>query len=213
MNPILTEQLPTLFKAVAAQFDLNMDGLCRMDSTMGDGDLGLTMQKGFGALPDILQNITELGLSQALCRAGIEMTDIVPSTMGMLMGTGISYGGKSLVGKDVLDAEGLVLFLNGFCDGIVKRGKCKRGDRTVLDCIGQAADHAKNLLAAYPSASLEDICRAALDGAKKGVEATKHMLPKYGKAVVHTNIALGRPDQGAVAGLVFIQGLSDYILS
>ena len=198
------EQLPELFRAVGDRFAENEELLCDMDSKMGDGDLGLTMKKGFGALPEIIQNLDEEDFAKKIRKAGMEMTDVIPSTMGMLMGTGVSYGGKEMAGKTELDAEGLVLFLEGYAAGIIKRGKCSRGDRTVLDAIGQAADDARKVLADDPQATLE--------GAKKGVEATKDMVPKYGKAAVHANVAKGVADQGATAGLILVQGLADYIL-
>lgn len=212
MEKVIMEQLPELFEAMAVRFADNAELLCDMDSKMGDGDLGLTMKKGFGGLPEVLRNMDEADFSKKIRKTGMEMTDLVPSTMGMLMGTGISFGGKALAGKTELDAEGLALFLEGFCAGIVKRGKCARGDRTVLDCIGQAADEARAALNDNAEASLEDVCRAALAGAEKGVEATKNMVPKYGKAAVHANVSQGVADQGATAGLVMVQGIADYIL-
>ena len=51
MEKVTMEQLPELFEAIAAQFADNADLLCQMDSKMGDGDLSLTMKKGFGGLP------------------------------------------------------------------------------------------------------------------------------------------------------------------
>lgn len=212
MKQITMQELPGLFESVSREFEIHADELCKMDSRMGDGDLGITMKKGFGALPGIIRDMDETDFSKKIRKAGLEMTDIVPSTMGMLMGTGISYGGKELDGRDYLDAEGLVLFLKGFCKGIIKRGKCCRGDRTVLDSIGQAAENAEAVLTANLFASLEDVCSGALEGAKKGVEATKAMKPKFGKAAVHVEAADGIADQGAVAGMVLLQGIADYIL-
>lgn len=212
MKQITMKELPDLFEAISNQFIIHADELCKMDSRMGDGDLGITMKKGFGALPRIIRDMEEREFSKKIRKAGLEMTEIVPSTMGMLMGTGVSYGGKELEGKNGIDGEGLALFLKGFCKGIIKRGKCDRGDRTVLDSIGQAADDAEAVLKANPCASLEDVCSAALEGAKKGVEATKTMKPKYGKAAVHAEAAKGTADQGAVAGQLLLQGIADYIL-
>ena len=51
MEKVTMEQLPELFRAVGDRFAENEELLCDMDSKMGDGDLGLTMKKGFGALP------------------------------------------------------------------------------------------------------------------------------------------------------------------
>lgn len=135
MDRVTGKELPELFEAIAAKFEENADMLCEMDSKMGDGDLGLTMRKGFGGLPEIIRTMDEENFSKKLRKAGMEMTDLVPSTMGMLMGTGISFGGKSLGEKSELDGEGLTLFLEGFCAGIVKRGKCAEGDRTVFGLV------------------------------------------------------------------------------
>ncbi|WP_283682514.1 dihydroxyacetone kinase family protein [Parablautia sp. Marseille-Q6255] len=212
MEKVTVKELPELFGTIAVKFEENAELLCEMDSKMGDGDLGLTMKKGFGGLPEIIRTMEEENFSRKLRKAGMEMTDLVPSTMGMLMGTGISFGGKALGEKSELDGEGLVLFLEGFCSGIVKRGKCAEGDRTVLDCFAPAAKKARALLEEEKGASLKMICEAALEGAKEGVEATKNMVPKFGKAAVHANIAYGVADQGAVAGLIMIEGMADYIL-
>ena len=56
MNTITCEQLPALFQGVAAIFAEKKEELCEMDANMGDGDLGLTMDKGYGALPGLLQD-------------------------------------------------------------------------------------------------------------------------------------------------------------
>lgn len=213
MEYITTEQLSMLFAKIAARFAENETLLCEMDSKMGDGDLGLIMKKGFEALPHILEEMDETGLSKKLRRAGMEMSDVIPSTMGMLMGTGISFGGKALAGYEVIDAEGLSIFLEGFCDGIQKRGKCICGDRTVLDSIAAAKAAAQEVLQRKKQATLGEVATAAVNGAQRGVEATKRMKPKFGKAAVHANAAEGVADQGAMAGLIMIEGIRDFVFS
>jgi dihydroxyacetone kinase-like protein len=127
------------------------------------------------------------------------------------MSTGVMYGGRALGPVDAVDAAGLARFWRGFADGIAKRGKCRRGDRTILDAIGEAADRAEAALAADPSASLEAVARASLDGAEAGVEKTKTMVPKFGKAAVFSDKILGSPDQGAVAGMYLVSAFCGYI--
>ena len=211
MNAISIDRLADLFYEVGKRFSENADLLCEMDSRMGDGDLGLTMKKGFESLPEIIKAQNEENIGKTLRRAGMDMTDVVPSTMGMLMGTGVAYGGKALGDKAEIDAEGLVLFLEGFSEGIIKRGKCAKGDRTVLDAVATAAEVAREALTANSEIALLDIARIAYEGALKGVEATKNMVPKYGKAAVHANVATGVADQGATAGMIMIKGMYDYI--
>ena len=211
MNTVTIERLADLFSEVGKRFAENAELLCEMDSRMGDGDLGLTMKKGFESLPEIIKAQNEENIGKTLRRAGMEMTDVVPSTMGMLMGTGVAYGGKALGDKAEIDAEGLVLFLEGFSEGIIKRGKCAKGDRTVLDAVATAAERAREAISVSPELSLLDTARIAYEGATEGVEATKSMVPKFGKAAVHANVAAGVADQGAVAGMIMVKGIYDYI--
>lgn len=179
---------------------------------MGDGDLGLTMSKGYGALPALLRETMQSDdVGKTLMKAGMKLSSVVPSTMGTLMASGIMAGGKALKGAKEIDAAGFSAYLTGFASGIRNRGKCKRGDRTILDAVGAAAEKAAAFLAAHPSATLPELIDAAVLGAREGVEATRGMTPKFGKAAVFSAKAIGTPDQGAVAGLYLLIGMQNYI--
>lgn len=206
MNTITCEQLPALFQGVAAVFAEKKEELCEMDAQMGDGDLGLTMDKGYGALPSLLQENMEVGdVGKTLMKAGMKMSGVVPSTMGTLMSSGIMEGGKALKGKAELGAAELAAYLTAFAAGIQKRGKCQLGDRTILDAVDPAARAAER--AAAEGGDLAAVLNAACEGAAQGVEATKSMTPKFGKAAVFAAKAAGVPDQGAVAGACMLDGL------
>ena len=210
MEKIAINDLSALFDSVAQIMSENSERLCEMDAHMGDGDLGLTMKKGFGALPGLIDGIDEPDLGKRLAKAGMKMSSVVPSTMGTLMSSGIMEGGKRLAGCADIGAAEFAKFLEGYAAGIQKRGKCQRGDRTVLDAIGPAADAAM-AAAAQPGATLETVAEAAVRGADEGVAATRDMTPKFGKAAVFAARAAGVEDQGAVAGQLVVQGLANYI--
>lgn len=211
MEYISCPELPDLFQGAADLFAEKKEELCEMDAKMGDGDLGLTMQKGFGALPQLLREHAEEGnIGKTLVKAGMKMAGLVPSTMGTLMASGIIAGGKALAGKEAIGPNEFSDFLTAFADGIRHRGKCELGDCTILDAVDGAAKEA--LQAAKNGGELTAVIQAAVDGARAGVEATKGMIPKYGKAAVFAAKASGVPDQGAVAGYYFLEGLSRYII-
>lgn len=206
MEKFTTEQLPELFAGVASMFAEKKEELCDMDAKMGDGDLGLTMDKGYGALPQLIKENTEPGdIGKTLMKAGMKMAGLVPSTMGTLMSSGVMEGGKALKGKTEFGAEELSVYLTAFAAGIKKRGKCELGDRTILDSVDAGAKSAAEAVAA--GKTMEEVIEAACQGAAAGVEATKDMVPKFGKAAVFAAKAAGVADQGAVAGMYMIQGL------
>lgn len=209
MEVLLQKDIPELFKEVANIMSEKCEELCNMDAYMGDGDLGLTMKKGFGSLEDIFKEIEEENIGKYLMKAGLKMASKVPSTMGTLMSSGIMSGGKALVGKVEIGPKEYAEYLVAFANGIEKRGTCKVGDRTILDAISIAANNAKE--AANSGKSLEETAKAALIGAREGLERTKDMEPKYGKALVHIAKAKGVVDQGAYAGELMILGYYNFI--
>ncbi len=212
MEKIRLEELPEFFEAAAKMFAGKKEELCDMDAKMGDGDLGLTMEKGFGALPGIIRENTEASnVGKTLFKSGTKMAAAVPSTMGTLMASGIMEAGKKLNGKEEIGPEELAIFWRAYADGIKKRGKCEVGDRTVLDSIDAAAKAAEDKLSEDPGAALADIAAAAKDGALKGCEGTKDMKPKFGKAAVHEAAAAGVEDQGATVGKYLAEALCSYI--
>lgn len=211
MKYISREDLPDLFACIAATMTEEENTLCIMDARLGDGDLGLTMKKGFCALPEIIRGLPETDVGRCIVKAGMKLSSIVPSTMGFLMSAGLMAGGKAISGASSIGAAEFSAFLRGFADGIVNRGKCAPGDRTVLDAIDSAAKHAEACLHSSPGATLEAVASAAQKGASEGAEATRSMEPRFGKAAVHKDAAIGTIDQGAYAGLCVISSMRKFI--
>ena len=191
MEIIAFNQIPDLFAVVGKLFVEKKEELCDMDARLGDGDLGLTMSKGYSSLPELIRNEMDGAggdIGKLLMKAGMKMSSLVPSTMGFLMSSGVMEGGKNLKGKTEIDGMGLAAYLVGFAAGIQKRGKCQTGQRTIYDSV-------------FPAAQ----------AAKEGTESTKSMVPVFGKAAVHAAQCAGIADQGAVAGYYKILGLYNYI--
>ncbi len=214
MDVIMFEQIPDLFASVGELFVQKKEELCEMDARLGDGDLGLTMSKGYGALPDLMREEAPGAagdIGKMMMKAGMKMSSLVPSTMGFLMATGVMEGGRALKGKDGMDGAALAAYLEGFAFGVQKRGKCQPGQRTIYDAVFPAAQAAKAAVEADSAASLKQVIDAALNAAHEGVEATKKMVPVFGKAAVHAQKCQGVADQGAVAGYYKILGMSNYI--
>ena len=214
MDKILFDQIPDLFASVGDLFVEKKEELCEMDARLGDGDLGLTMSKGYAALPDLMRaEAAGAGgdIGKMLMKAGMKMSSLVPSTMGFLMSTGVMEGGKALKGKTELNGAALADYLVGFAAGVQKRGKCEAGQRTIYDAVFPAGQAAKAAVEKNPAADLNEVINAAVDAAKAGVEATRDMTPVFGKAAVHAAQCVGVEDQGALAGYYKMLGLSNYI--
>lgn len=194
-----------VFGCVASIMSENRDLLCKMDAEMGDGDLGLTMSKLFPAGEKEAKENEETDIGKLMVKCGMKMNSAAPSTMGTLLSFGFIAAGKSFAGKASLDKEDFANFYMVFADGLANRGKARRGDRTVLDALYPAADSATKAFA--EGLDISGISLAALNGAREGLESTREMLPKFGKAAVFVDSAIGKIDQGAFAGTLFIEGI------
>jgi dihydroxyacetone kinase-like protein len=206
MDDLKIEDMIQIIVKISEAMTEKKDYLSGLDAQMGDGDLGITMSKGWGAAAEIANTtISEGDIGKLLLKCGIKMSSVVPSTMGTLMASGLIEAGKALAGKNSMNVEGLAVFFRAYSNGIIKRGKCERGDRTVLDSILPAAE------AAEQGTSLKETAKAVRRSSEEGLESTKKMKPKFGKAAIHAAKAIGTVDQGAAAGFIIVDTICTYI--
>lgn len=199
----------SLQKAVAACSSLmeeNKQYLIDLDSALGDGDLGLTMTTGFAEAKSFIDQSPETDLGKLIAQMGMAISRKVPSTMGTLVASGFMGAGKAVKGKTELTDQDLCAFMEGFVQGVMNRGKATPGDRTLVDAVHPAAQALKEAVDA--GKSLSEALEYAQKAAEEGVEATKQMLPKFGRAVYYGQQVLGKEDQGAVTGCLIVTGFA-----
>lgn len=185
------------------------DNLIALDQLIGDGDLGITMQKAFAAAADAVPGAQD-GIGEYFFRCGMAMAKAAPSTMGTLMATGFMRGGKALPAAAAeLDGQLLVRFFNAFTQGIADRGKARPGDKTVLDVLLPASQALSNGINA--GASLSEAAEAAYQSAEQGLAATCDMLPQHGKAASFVEKSIGIADPGGSVAVILFQVLRDFI--
>ncbi len=181
--------------------------LTELDSTLGDGDLGLTMSEGFSKSAEFAAEHMGTDIGKFFIQVGMTFAKSVPSSMGTLMASAFMKGGKEVAGKEALTATDLSKFCVGFAEGIMERGKCRPGGRTIVD-VAYPAGKAAVECAQSQNGNITAVAQAAYQAALAGLEATKEMEPTIGKALYHKDKARGLPDQGAVVGSIVYQGLS-----
>ena len=132
MDILVFEDIVNIIDEIGKAMAENKAFLCELDAQMGDGDLGITMSRGWAAAAETAKTTEGPDIGKMLMKSGLKMASAAPSTMGTITASGLMEAGKALAGKTQLDAAGLAVMLKGFCDGITKRGKCSPGDRTVV---------------------------------------------------------------------------------
>ena len=206
MDTLTIRDLAAIVTRIAGIMTENKDELTRLDSAMGDGDLGLTMEKAFATARDEAGRSEETDAGKLLMKIGMAIARAAPSTMGTLVATGFMSGGKAVSGQSALGLPAMAAFFDAFVTGIMLRGKSKIGEKTVVDVLHPAAQALKDAAAA--GLGLEEGFRRCRAASAEGLERSKNLIGQHGRVAYYQEQSKGKMDPGAVAGDYIIQGFA-----
>jgi dihydroxyacetone kinase len=173
------------------------DQLNQLDAAMGDGDSGLTAEKGAIGLRDYLAaHPPTADLGKWFAQAGMAYNKAAPSTMGALIATAFMRAGKEVIGQAAIDLHDLAKMFLAASLGIQERGKAKPGDKTIVDAWHPAAEAFQQAIAS--GSSLQEAGYAALEAARKGRDAVIPLRSSVGRANWVGERTEGQVDPGTV---------------
>ncbi|MES2738814.1 MAG: dihydroxyacetone kinase subunit DhaL [Verrucomicrobiota bacterium] len=181
--------------------------LSEADRNLGDGDHGLGMERGMKAATEKLLSGEVESVEKAFSSVGMAMMSSMGGASGAIFGTFFRNGGKALNGQETFDAAALAVFLQAGVEGVKQRGGAAVGDKTVVDAMQPAADKA----AEVTDQPLAEALSAVHDASLAGLEASKSMIAKFGRAKTLGEACLGFPDAGALSVTVILGAMKDYV--
>lgn len=209
VDSISVERLTEMFLFVAEGMIDSIDVLTDADR-MGDADHGEGMARGFREVKAALQaSPSPETVGDLFFGVGTTLLNKVGGAAGAVFGTMFTKGAAELKSTDTFDAAGLALFLSDGLRGVQARGKAQPGDKTMVDALAPAAARAEELKAA----PLSDAVSEAAEAARVGVEHTKTMIAKFGKAKTLGERSRGHPDPGAVSISLILGFMQDFLSS
>lgn len=209
---ITAEQLVQALERAARQLIALRDTLNDLDAAMGDGDSGLTAEKGAqGLLAYMAANPPGSDLGTWLAQAGMAYNKAAPSTMGALVATAFMRAGKEAKGQSVLSAELVGQMLLAASLGVQERGKARPGDKTIVDALHPAAITLQAGLAV--GQPLEAAAMGALEAARRGRDAAIALRSQVGRANWVGERTEGQPDPGTVLWVAALEAVLQQPLS
>jgi dihydroxyacetone kinase len=179
--------------------------LTRLDQAVGDGDLGISLARGARAVEHELAQYP-LGNKAATLRAlSATLRRALGGTSGPLYAVALLRAAAVFERESEASLQHLADALRAACDGIAEVGGAARGDCTMLDALIPAADALES--AARSNAGLAEALRRCIEAAERGGAATAHLVPRRGRASYLGARALGHPDPGALAVVVWLRAL------
>lgn len=204
-----TAEMVNMLNAVSTTAIDAKEELCQLDSYVGDGDHGFTVERGFSAVKDMLADSEFSTPKEALEATGDELADTMGGAIGLIIGGLFTGGAEAMEDKDDLEAKDIYTLLSAGLEEIKLVGGAKEGDRTLIDALSPACDAFK--AAMDEGKPMGECISSAADAAEAGAKATADMVAKKGRAKFLQEESKGYVDAGAVTMSKLIRAMSDYI--
>ena len=193
--------------AVADALDAAESRLTALDSAAGDGDLGLSLARGAAAIR-ALPDASWTSPARALTDIGNALRRSIGGSSGPFYATALLRAARRL-SEGKVDAAAWAEAFSIAVDAVSELGGARPGDRTMLDALRPAADAFAGGVKAGQSPA--DAWAACVREAEQGAEATSRMQPRLGRASYLGERALGVPDAGAAAVVIWLKALARFI--
>ncbi|MFL5956227.1 MAG: dihydroxyacetone kinase subunit DhaL [Solirubrobacterales bacterium] len=196
---------------IAESVSAERDYLTQLDAAIGDGDHGINMDRGFGAVQKALaEQDTDVPPGRLLIAAGKTLVSTVGGASGPLWGAAFRRAGRTLGDAPEWDAERLYEALDAARDGVVDLGAAAPGDKTMVDALTPAIEAMRSSLDS--GAVLPDAVAAAAEAAEEGARATVPLQARKGRASYLGERSIGHQDPGATSVALVMRALERAVI-
>ena len=209
MDKLTLQDLTEILRQVTKLICENSDKLCELDSVVGDGDHGTTIQRGVKAAQEKVDSNAPEEISKLFSTFAMGMVSSMGGASGPIFASFFQGMALASNGKSEVDAEMLLTAMQSGQDKIQAIGKAEEGDKTLIDALAPAIRAGRAALEA--GSSFEEIVSATYKGAMEGVEETRKMVSKKGRSRYAGERGLGHPDAGATSMSLMLQAFADHV--
>ncbi|MDO5147212.1 MAG: dihydroxyacetone kinase subunit DhaL [Eubacteriales bacterium] len=194
-----------IIKKIIADVDEQKLFLTELDNVIGDGDHGINLARGFDAVNEMMDTFEGKDIGAIMKAIGMKLVSTVGGASGPLYGTAFMKSGAYLNGKAEMNMEDFLGMMEVAIDGIMKRGKAVRGEKTMLDAMIPALDAMKESYAA--DGDVKKALDAGVAAAEEGIEFTKTIIATKGRASYLGERSIGHQDPGATSFTLMLKAV------
>ncbi|GHS93682.1 dihydroxyacetone kinase subunit L [Synergistales bacterium] len=207
-NALNVNDCKDMIRFVADKIIESKPYLTEVDSAIGDGDHGIGMA---GGMQKAKEKIDAMDPTEDAYRvfdtAGKAMLMSMGGASGVIFGSMYIAGAKNSPPKSELDAADIAKMFQKSLAAIKERGHASVGDKTMVDALEPAAI----AMSEHSEEGLLEMLKAAEQAAHDGMESTKDMLAKYGRAKSLMERAIGFQDPGATSVWIIIRSMREFV--
>ena len=198
--------------AVAAAVIAQKEYLTNLDAKTGDGDHGLNMARGFRAAQEAVEDMEDTTRpGPVLQTIGKALIQNVGGAAGPLYGTGFVKAGEACDDDTKMNVASMEKLLRIAIEAIQARGRADKGDKTMLDVL--IPIHECFLPDNTAEKTLFEVLQEASKAAGDGVNFTKTIAARKGRASLVGERSIGIEDPGAVSSMIMYRALYQFLKS
>ena len=192
-------------RLTAVEVAARRDELVELDRQIGDGDHGENLDRGFRAVVARLDALEEppTTVGEVLRLVATTVMSTVGGAAGALYGTAYLSASR-VTAVPVLDSSGTVELLEAALDGVVRRGKARVGEKTMVDAWSPAVEAARRA-AGRAGLRPAELLVVAAEAAEAGAVATDPLMATKGRASYLGERSRGHRDPGAVSSSLIVR--------
>ncbi|MDU1443835.1 dihydroxyacetone kinase subunit DhaL [Clostridium cochlearium] len=198
-----------LVKNIGKIMEENKEFLTELDLAIGDGDHGINMNKGFKAVTDKLENTPINTIQDIFKNTAMALISNVGGASGPLYGTIFMKASSVVGGKEELNIEDFEKILEASLEGVKARGKAQKGDKTMIDAIEPSLEALKTGI--KEGLNTKKILENMKNEALNGVNYTKDIIARKGRASYLGERSIGHQDPGATSSYLILNEIYKYI--
>jgi dihydroxyacetone kinase-like protein len=183
--------------ALQKVFNENRQQLTDLDAAVGDGDFGISLDRGFTAVQTELSANPPADLRAVFQNVATVLIKTMGGSSGPLLGTFFLRAGATCADKSELGPADVVALFQAGVEGLQQRGKAALGDKTMMDAWLPAVDAMRGALEA--GGGLKEILEKGTAAAEAGMRATIAMQARKGRGSYLGERSVGHQDAGATA--------------
>jgi dihydroxyacetone kinase-like protein len=181
--------------------------LTDLDSAVGDGDFGISLDRGFTAVQAELSANPPADPRAVFQTVASVLIKTMGGSSGPLLGTFFLRAGAACAGKSELEPADVVALFQAGVEGLQQRGKAELGDKTMLDALIPAVEAMRSALQA--GSGLTEILDRGAAAAEAGMRATTTMQARKGRGSYLGERSVGHQDAGATGAYLLLKAAAD----
>ncbi|MDO5582223.1 MAG: dihydroxyacetone kinase subunit DhaL [Planctomycetia bacterium] len=210
MAKVLTKALfAEMLKNALDKIEEKFDFLNELDSATGDGDHGTAILSTMKAAVDVSKQ-QEVAFSQMLSAIGWGIMSATGGSTSSLTGSFYLGMEEAVKTEELSPVDTAKMFAAGL-NNVKAMTTAKVGDKTMMDALIPAVEAMKNGAEANSEITLAELFEAAAKAAEEGVESTKDLVAKQGRAKNLGERSRGHYDAGAMSQSFIFRSFADTV--